>query len=188
MEETKATAEAEVKTQQPQPEIDPVKLRAFQRLLESEQVLSMAIMGGVAAAIVGAGIWAAIAAAAASTLGWMAIGVGCLVAFAVRFLGKGVTNSFGIVGAIFALLGSLMGNVAVACIFVAEVRPISFGQALMAAILHPSFAGELLGSTFRFWYLLYYGIAIGIGFWFSFRHLTPEGMVKLAKNRQSQSM
>lgn len=53
-------------------------------------------------------------------IGWMAIGVGFLVGFSVRRFGRGTAKTFGIIGAVSALPGCLLGNLLSACGFIAQ--------------------------------------------------------------------
>jgi hypothetical protein len=78
--------------------------------LRSEQNYAGAVLGGLIGALVGAAIWAVITVSTHYQIGWMAIGVGFLVAVLVRYFGKGIDRVFGIIGALFAMFGSMLGN------------------------------------------------------------------------------
>jgi hypothetical protein len=69
--------------------------------LRSEQNYAGAVLGGLIGALVGAAIWAVITVSTHYQIGWMAIGVGFLVAVLVRYFGKGIDRVFGIIGALF---------------------------------------------------------------------------------------
>ena len=84
------------------------------------QNLSMGAVGGVAAAAVGAIIWAIITVVTGYQIGWMAVGVGFLVGYAVKLLGKGVDPVFGYAGAAIALAGCLAGNLLTVLIMVSR--------------------------------------------------------------------
>jgi hypothetical protein len=73
-----------------------------------EKKLLLGGLAGLAAAIVGAVIWAVITVTTDHQIGWMALGVGALVGFALR-IGNG-GKAFGILGALFALFGCVLGN------------------------------------------------------------------------------
>src|SRR5579859_5535985 len=60
--------------------------------------LPAAILGGLVAAIAGALVWALVTVSIKFQIGFMAVGVGFLVAWAVRTLGKGRAQMFGIIG------------------------------------------------------------------------------------------
>jgi hypothetical protein len=76
----------------------------------SKQNLGLGIVGGLIGAVLGAVIWAAIAFITGYELGLIAILVGFLTGFGVRQLGKGVDPIFGIVAAVLALLGCVLGG------------------------------------------------------------------------------
>jgi hypothetical protein len=97
-------------------------------------------------------------------ISWMAVGVGYLVGHAVRIAGKGIDKTFGITGAVLALFGCMLGNIAI-YMFVSKeygvpVIPV-FLQIDLAAIL------VMLTETFNPMDLLFYVIAIVGGFRFS---------------------
>jgi hypothetical protein len=128
-----------------------------------------AIAGGVVAAIAGAAIWAAVTVATSMELGLMAIAVGFLVGYAVRTLGKGTQLSFGIIGAICALLGCVIGNFLSAVAFYAQAKGLPFFQILTNSDF--DFLERLMTAFFKPIDLLFYLIAIYEGFKFSFaRH------------------
>jgi hypothetical protein len=126
--------------------------------------LPAAILGGLVAALVGALIWAVVTVTIKFQIGFMAVGVGFLVAWAVRTLGKGRTPVFGIIGAVFALVGCVLGNLLSACGFIAADR----GQPVVSVALQvlgsPSIASSILQATFHGMDLLFYAIAVYEGY------------------------
>ena len=70
----------------------------------------MAIVGGVIAALIGAGIWAGIAIATDYEIGILAWGLGVLTGFGVVLLGRGGGPSFGLIAAVCALFSVFMGK------------------------------------------------------------------------------
>jgi hypothetical protein len=73
-----------------------------------EKKLLVGGFAGLAAAIIGAIIWAIVTVTAKYQIGWMAVAVGALVGFALR-IGNG-GKAFGILGAFLALFGCILGN------------------------------------------------------------------------------
>ena len=73
-----------------------------------EKKLLLGGLAGLAAAIVGAIIWAVVTVTAKYQIRWIAVGVGVLVGFALR-IGNG-GKAFGILGAFLALFGCILGN------------------------------------------------------------------------------
>ncbi|HEX5489822.1 MAG TPA: hypothetical protein VFX07_01050 [Candidatus Udaeobacter sp.] len=73
-----------------------------------EKRLLLGSFAGLAAAIVGAILWAFFTVTTQTQIGFMALGVGVLVGFALRIGNGGKT--FGILGAFLALFGCVLGN------------------------------------------------------------------------------
>src|SRR4029078_7954573 len=73
-----------------------------------EKKLLLGGLAGLAAAIIGAIIWAVVTVTAKYQIGWMAVGVGVLVGVALR-IGNG-GKAFGILGAFLALFGCILGS------------------------------------------------------------------------------
>jgi hypothetical protein len=90
--------------------LDEAKILQYREKLRLEQNLPMALAAGFAAALVGGILWAVITVVTNYQIGFMAVGVGLLVGYAVRYFGKGIDPIFGVAGAVLALLGCLLGN------------------------------------------------------------------------------
>jgi hypothetical protein len=127
--------------------------------------LLAALLAGGAAAAVGAALWAVIAVVTGIKIGWVAVGIGLLVGYAVRIFGKGSEPMFQILGAVLSLLGCLAGNLLMVCIFVSRQEQIPLLTLLTH--LNPSLIIGLLVDTFSAMDLLFYGIAIYEGYRFS---------------------
>ncbi|MES2996104.1 MAG: hypothetical protein V4733_04765 [Verrucomicrobiota bacterium] len=124
--------------------------------------IPFALVGGLVAMLVGAAIWAVITVVTNYQIGFMAVGVGFLVGFAVRFAGKGETMIFAVIGAVFALLGCLAGNLFSALGFLSKEYEIPFFELL--GKFDFSKAPELFKETFSGMDLLFYAIAVYEGF------------------------
>ena len=128
----------------------------------AESNLPLAVLGGAVAALIGAGLWALITVTTGYQIGFMAIGVGFLVGYAVRLLGKGSTPVFGALGALLSLAGCVAGNVlAIAGFIASDVEQPFFSvlsQIEMAAI--PS----MLSETFSAIDVVFYAIAVYEGY------------------------
>jgi hypothetical protein len=151
---------------------DPLRIELARQRLASEQKLGAGIAAGAGAALLGAAAWAAITVATGYQIGFMAIGIGFLVGWAVRSAGKGVAKTFGIAGAVLALLGCAVGNLLAAVGLVAKQEGIPFFDLLSG--LSPEVALELMRATFSPIDLLFYGFAVYEGYRLSFRRLTAE--------------
>ena len=112
-------------------------------------------------------------------VGWMAVGVGFLVGYAVRLCGKGIKKIYGIIGAVFALVGCLLGNFLSVCSMLAKEEGMAFFELLSR--LNPAAIPELMTATFHPMDLLFYGIAVYEGYKFSFLQVSPEALSGLVE-------
>jgi hypothetical protein len=165
-----------------QPEVAPVEepmiseqqaQMAFETF-QSEQNLVMAAIGGFVASVAGAGIWAAITVATEYQIGFMAIGVGLLVGFAVRHTGKGMQQSFGIVAALMSLVGCVLGNVLTISYFVALNEGLAFMD--VVSQLNVALTIDLLTATFDPMDVLFYALAGYFGYKYAFRQITEDDL------------
>lgn len=145
----------------------------FQQLgaqLHDQQNLPMGLIGGLVAAMIGAVLWAAITVATGWQIGFMAVGIGFLVGYAVSYLGKGITPLFGYMGALLALLGCLVGNYLTIIGLVANKLEMGYIETLTN--LPMSLMQELMIENFSLIDLLFYGIAVYQGYKLSFTDLS----------------
>jgi len=156
------------------PAIDPAQVDLAMQGFRSEQNLMMGIAAGGAAALAGAAAWAIITVVTDFQIGWMAVGIGFLVGYSVRALGKGIDRQFGIAGASLSFLGCVLGNLLAVCIMAAKQENVPVMDILSQ--LSPGLATALMKSTFHPMDLLFYGIALYEGYKLSFRQLTAQEM------------
>lgn len=135
--------------------------------IRSQQNLAYGISAGLIASFVSAFLWALITAFTGYKIGWMSVGVGFLVGFAVRTFGKGIDTIYGVVGGSLSLLGCMIGNVLAVCI----VASSALGVPVIAMLskMNLGLAIKLLRLDFGPLDILFYGIAIYEGYKFSFR-------------------
>lgn len=145
--------------------------------LHSQQNFPLAIVAAVVSALVGATLWAVITVSTEYQIGFMAVGVGALVGFSVRILGKGVDQKYGILGAIFALVGCLLGNLFTQVGFAATELDVNFFEILFG--LSSEVIVEIYAQSFAPMDLLFYGIAVYEGFKFSFQQLDDSQLSTL---------
>lgn len=141
---------------------------------QSEQNLVMGTLAGLIAAVAGAGVWAAVTVMTEYQIGWMAVGIGLLVGFAVRYTGKGINQSFGIVAAAMSLVGCVLGNILTISYFVALNQEMAFTDVL-TQLDYPIIV-EMLTTTFEIIDLLFYGLAVYVGYKYAFRQITEEDL------------
>jgi len=126
----------------------------------------MAILGGSAAALLGAIVWATFAYVTGIQIGFMAIGVGILVGHAVRIFGHGSDASFGIIGATLAAVGCLTGDIFMVCQFIGEQQ--QMGTLEVLSRINLSYAIEALTEYYSFIDIIFYGLALFYGFKYAY--------------------
>jgi len=148
--------------------------------LRMEQNLPRAIIAGLAAALISAGLWAVITIATDYMIGYMAVAVGAFVGFAIRFAGKGIDRIFGIWGAALSLFGVLLGYFFTIVGIFANYAEMDFFETLINFNfdLLSSVMEEILGPID----FLFFGIAIYEGYKFSFKPITEKDLVELEKS------
>ena len=118
---------------------------------------------GLAAAIIGAIIWAVVTVTAKAQIGFMALGVGALVGFALR-IGNG-GKLYGILGAFLALFGCILGNYFSLIAFASAEEHVGFFTMLNHA--DPSKVISAMWEDFMSTSILFYAIAAYEGYKFS---------------------
>ena len=127
------------------------------------------VLAGLGAAIVGAVLWAVITVIMKAQIGFMAIGVGLLVGFAVRAIGKGSSATYGVIGAVLALFGCVLGNLLTGCALLAHEQNAQLSSVTFSVLSSPSASFALLQAMFDGMDLLFYAIAAYEGFKFGRR-------------------
>lgn len=151
------------------------KLDRFMEKLRQEQNLPMGVIAGLIAALVGALLWAAITIATEYQIGYMAVAIGFLVGFTMRFAGKGIDQIFGVIGAVLALLGCLLGNFFTIIGLVANTENLGYLETL--SMLDFAMIPDIMMESFSPIDLLFYGIAIYEGYKLAFRPITDEELI-----------
>jgi hypothetical protein len=166
---------------QTQIQLDELKTQAYLREIQDNQNLTLGVLTGAGAALIGAIAWAIVTALTKFQIGFMAIGIGFIVGWTIRQFGRGLDISFGVAGGALAFLGCLLGNLLSACIMYANQTGASIMDTLAAVNLR--IAGEILKATFSPMDLLFYGIAIYFGYKYSLFTIPEEKLKELAKAR-----
>jgi hypothetical protein len=150
---------------QPQSSVSQMQLEGQPPKLETDQSLLLGIFGGLGGMVIGAVLWAVITLVTDYQIGWMAVGVGFLVGAGVRFLGRGTSNSFQVVGGALALIGCLLGNLLTVLVMASQEFAIPLLDLLTNLSIGLVF--ELMKATFSPIDLLFYGFAIWSGYRYS---------------------
>jgi antitoxin component YwqK of YwqJK toxin-antitoxin module len=145
--------------------------------IKAHQNLFFAIAGGLLSALISALLWAAITISIEYQVGFMAIGVGLLVGFSVRYFGGGIDKAYSIIGALFALLGCLLGNLFTQIGFIANAESIGYFEVF--GYLNLNLIILLYQESFSPIDLLFYGLAIYEGYRFSIRNITDDYFEKV---------
>jgi len=135
--------------------------------LRAEQNFALAVPAGLAAAVVGALLWAAVVYLSHMEIGLIAVALGALVGYAVKLAGSGIELRFGILGAVCAALGWGLGTTLGDVAFLANARNMPLLDVLQRLDLHG--LGTLFTLAFEPLDLLFLGIAVYEGYKFSFR-------------------
>ena len=141
-------------------------------VFREEQNLVVGSMAGLTAAVTGAAVWAGVTVVTEYQIGWMAVGLGFLVGIAMRTMGKGIDQVFGVVGAAMALVGCVLGNVFTIAWYISAQT----GSPILDVItqMDIELMIDLITETFRVMDILFYGLALYFGYKYAFRQLTPD--------------
>jgi hypothetical protein len=153
-------------------EISEDGFQKYSRLMLKNQNFFMGIIGGLAAFIAGVGLWTGTMLLLSYKLDWMALGVGLMIGFSVRLLGKGVEWKFGIIGAILAFFGSISGNLLTACIIFSHGKSISLFSVILQ--LTPKTELYFLKAVIGPFDVIFCIGAILIGYYFAFKPLKGQ--------------
>ena len=105
----------------------------------------------------------------------MAIAIGFMVGYAIRYYGKGIDIIFGVLGAILSLCGCLLGNFLSIVGFAASSEGMGYIEVLTS--IEYSLIPALIIDTFNPMDLLFYSLAIYEGYKFSFREIKQEDVL-----------
>ena len=154
--------------------LEPEIYQKFQK----DQRFMFSIYFGFFACIVGAIIWALIAYLTNRQFGFIAILIGAIVGLTVKKIGKGFELKFAIIGAIFSLLGCIIGKLIIIIAFSAIMNNISFLDVLFVLDFSKLFLA--LKENSSFFDLIFYGIAIYEGFRFSYIRYTEKELWQIS--------
>lgn len=135
--------------------------------LIAEENLPAGLIAGLVAAVAGAIAWALISVSTGYQIGYMAIGMGFLVGYAVRKAGKGVSQIFGVMGAVLALFGCFLGDYLSMIGYVSKEYGLPYFETLQSVDF--SFMMSTLFKNLLSMTALFYGIALFQGYKLSFR-------------------
>jgi hypothetical protein len=151
------------------------KQRNYERAekLLSEQNFGTAVIAGVVAAILLAGIYGIVKSLSDGLYySILAAGIGVVIGFTMQFLGRGIDRKFALVASVYALLSCMLGNMFAAVMHEAQAIVISpFDVFFNTAI---SDLCAWIFTDLHFADLMFWIIGIGGAAYFARRPLTRE--------------
>ena len=126
-----------------------------------------ALLAGVAAALLGAVLWAVVTVVTKYQIGFMAVGVGLLVGWAVQRTGRSGAMALGIAGALLAFAGCVLGDLLSAAGFLAQEQQIGLSRAVAIVLTNPGLDVSILTESFDGITIVFYAIAIYEGYKFA---------------------
>ncbi len=160
------------------PRIHEELLKQYLEKLRREQNFPMGLAAGIMACLAGAALWAVVTVNSGYQIGYMAIALGLLVGYAIRYAGKGLDPIYGYVGGFLAFIGCILGNVFSLIGFLAQAEGLGYFQTL--TLMDYSIIPELMVISFSPIDLIFYGIAIYEGYNFAFRQISEEEIIENA--------
>ena len=139
-----------------------------------DQKLLLGALAGLAAAFIAAILWAVVTFTTKYQIGFMAIGVGFLVGFALRLANGG--KAFGILGACLALFGCVLGNFLSLVAFAATEQHVSIF--IILENVDYAKATSALWNDFLSTSILFYAIAVYEGYRFSIVRPKPVANIR----------
>ncbi len=115
-------------------------------------------------------IWVLVVWATKYKIGYLAVGVGFLVGFSIRYFGKNVEAKYAYLGGALAVIACMLGNVFAQCALAAEHEHVPFLG--ICSHLTPSIALDIIKEGFVGMDLLFYGLAIWAGYQYAFRKVS----------------
>lgn len=135
--------------------------------LRKRQNIRLAIFGGLSAFLFCSVLWALLSLITDYQVTYMAIGIGLIVGFAVRYSGQGYRWKYGLIGAIYSFLSIIVGNLILVTQYISHTENIPHSDVLLS--LNFGIILAFLWGLFEPIDLLFYGIAIYLGFKISYR-------------------
>lgn len=127
-------------------------------------------IGGALGALAGAVVLGIIAATAGVWIKWLSIGIGFTVALGVRWMGKGSSRHFGVIGATWAFVGCVVAYHLAWCIVLAREEGVPILEFINGVESWSSFIIDVLGPRD----FAIYAAAIAAGYKFSYSNLSEQ--------------
>ena len=164
----------------PTPEVSETKKKVSKAVLKKlrrYQSFLYALIGGLLITAVSSVGWALLTVTTGYQEVYIALGVGLLVGIAVRYFGAGIKKIFGVLAALLALAGSLLGNYISQTGFLEEVQLASIIK--IPEILSPDLMLNTMRDSFVPLDLLFYFLAALLAYFLAVRRISTKKMAKL---------
>ncbi|MFT4554362.1 MAG: hypothetical protein ACI9S8_003013 [Chlamydiales bacterium] len=131
---------------------------------ESQKILRfpLALLVGIFASVTGSLGWLAVSTVSSFQIGYMAVAVGILVGWSMRFVAGEGSRKLAFSSATLSFFGCIGGNLLSACYYVAKAHELPFLDLFVT--LDPGYSWYLLTQTFDIMDLIFYGIGIVQGY------------------------
>jgi len=129
--------------------------------------MALAVAGGLAAALLGAVIWAAITVITNMEVGYVVVGIAFMVGWAVKTFGRGSETAYGIVGALCTIFGIVAGKVFTLVWLVASANSLPIID--VVSKMDWSKAANVIGTNLGPIDFIFAALALSLGFKYSKR-------------------
>ena len=147
------------------PDAVPASFESFHEAVPPSENLLFGVAAGVVAMLAGTAAWVGVTVGTGYQIGYLAVGVGFLVGFAMRKFGHGQTPLFAGIAAGLSLLGCALGNLFTGCQFIATEFEVPFGE--VVGNLDFASIQEIMTAMFSPMDILFYGLALWAGWKYS---------------------
>lgn len=149
-------------------DVTPTEVRTTVADLRDRQNFALAVPAGLAAAVIGAVLWALFVYLTEMKLGLIVVAIGALVGYAIRKAGRGVDPQFGYLGGACAALGWALGTILCDVAFIAKDAGRPFFDVLAAIGMSESVSLAFRAADAMD--LLFLAIAVWEGYKLSFAY------------------
>jgi len=140
--------------------------------LKTEQNIMGGILAGVLTGLAGASLWCVFTVVTGWQISYLAMLIGAGVGFAFAMFGKIVEKKFAYLSAFIALLSVVFGNFLTIIALIASYYDLNFFEVLGSVDF--SYIPEVLIESFHVMDVLFYGVAMVLGYRFAFRKISKS--------------
>jgi hypothetical protein len=157
-------------------EISQEQLDSYLAHISKQENILLAIIAWIIVWLIWAAIWATVTVITGYQIWYMAVAIGLWVGYTFRILGKWRTKIFGILSASIALLSCVIWNIFTMFLFAAKQENINVFDIVPS--VDWTLVPDAMIATFSPIDLVFYWLAIYIGFTYAFRVITHADVTK----------